>query len=332
MPELRKDPIIGRWVIISTERGQRPSDWSGEKNDKSGGFCPFCPGNEDKTPPEIFSFRQKSTEPNSSGWDLRVVSNKFPALQIEGELKRRGKGVYDLMNGIGAHEVIIESPDHYREFNDYTIDQIEMILLAYQSRILDLKKDSRFKYILIFKNQGRAAGSSLEHSHSQLIATPIVPKNVLEELAGAKRHFDIKERCIFCDIIRQENESDERVVALTENYISITPFAARFPYEVWILPRSHSSHFENLDRQKYRELAGLMKDILSRLSKALDAPPYNFIIHSAPIQNGDMEEYHWHIEIIPKLTKVAGFEWGSGFYINPTPPETACAHLRKVSF
>ncbi|KAA3612271.1 MAG: galactose-1-phosphate uridylyltransferase [Calditrichaeota bacterium] len=332
MPELRKDPIVGRWVIISTERGQRPSDWPGENDDKLGGFCPFCPGNEDKTPAEIFSIRPKSLEPNSSGWDLRVVPNKFPALQIEGELRRRGKGVYDLMNGIGAHEVIIETPDHYREFNDYSIEQIEKILLAYQSRILDLKKDKRFKYILIFKNHGRSAGASLEHSHSQLIATPIVPKNVLEELHGAKRHFDLKERCIFCDIIRQESESDKRVVVQTDNFIAITPFAARFPYEVWILPQAHSSHFESVEKSHYLELAGMMKDILTRLNKALDSPPYNFVIHTSPIQDGNLDEYHWHIEVIPKLTKIAGFEWGSGFYINPTPPEIACEHLRKVGF
>ncbi len=332
MPELRKDPIIGRWVIISTERGQRPSDWPGESKEKLGGFCPFCPGNEDKTPPEIFSIRPKSMEANTTGWQLRVVPNKFPALQIEGELQRRGRGVYDLMNGIGAHEVIIETPDHYREFNDYSIEQIENVLLAYQSRILDLKKDKRFKYILIFKNHGRSAGASLEHSHSQLIVTPIVPKNVLEELDGAKRHFNLKERCIFCDIIRQEIDSDKRVVTQTDNFIAITPFAARFPYEVWILPQGHSSHFENVERNHYTELAAMLKDVLSRLSKALEAPPYNFVIHTSPIQDGDLDEYHWHIEVIPKLTKVAGFEWGSGFYINPTPPETACAHLRKVGF
>lgn len=328
MPELRKDPIVGRWVIISSDRGKRPTDWHGESAKKIEGFCPFCPGNEDKTPGEILAVRHNNSVANSSGWQIRVVPNKFPALQIEGELTRRGEGLYDLMNGIGAHEVIIETAEHTKTFSDFDEAHVEKLLSIFKARIEDLRNDARFKYILVFKNHGVAAGASLEHSHSQLIATPILPNRVVEELEGAKKHFELKERCIFCDIIYQELAFGKRVILQTEEFVALTPFAARFPYEMWILPKKHCSHFENMESHRYSDLAVVLKDVLARLNKALNAPPYNFVIHSSPIQEPAARDYHWHIEIIPKLTKIAGFEWGSGFYINPVPPERSATHIR----
>ncbi|RMD95408.1 MAG: galactose-1-phosphate uridylyltransferase [Calditrichaeota bacterium] len=329
MPELRKDPIIGRWVIISTERGKRPSDWQLERQDRIGGFCPFCPGNEDKTPPEILALRPNHSEPNTSGWSIRVVPNKFPALQIEGDLNRRGDGLYDLMNGVGAHEVIIETPEHEREFADYEAAHIENILKVFRDRIVDLRNDERFKYILVFKNHGRAAGASLEHSHSQLIATPILPKRVVEELQGASKHYQLKERCIFCDLIYQEMDANKRIISQSQDYLAIAPFASRFPYEAWILPKKHYSHYERMEDRQYGKLAYILKDVLQRINRTLDAPPFNFILHSTPIQQPDAVDYHWHIEVIPKLTKIAGFEWGAGFYINPVPPEDAAFELQE---
>ena len=291
-------------------------------------FCPFCPGNEDKTPQEIVAVRDGSTEANTPGWQIRVVPNKFPALQIEGELRRRGEGLYDLMSGIGAHEVIIETPEHTKAFADYDDAHIEQILKIFKARIDDLRNDIRFKYVLVFKNHGVAAGASLEHSHSQLIATPILPKRVIEELEGARSHYERKERCIYCDIIYQELSFSKRVIIQNDSFVVISPFAARFPYEMWILPKTHVSHFENMEMHRYRDLSVILKDALFRLNKALDSPPYNFVIHSSPIQEPPAVEYHWHMEIIPKLTKIAGFEWGSGFYINPVSPEVSAAHLR----
>ena len=332
MPELRKDPITNRWVIISTERGKRPSDWPALPKARKDGFCPFCPGNEDKTPPEITAIRPNDSQPNESGWSVRVVPNKFPALQIEGELNRRGEGFYDLMNGVGAHEVIIESTSHLAELSDLSVDHIKNVFSIFRQRILDLKNDSRFKYILIFKNYGVSAGASLEHSHSQLIATPIIPKRVIEELDGARKHFELKERCIYCDIIRQEIHSGKRVVVEREDYISVAPFAPRFPYETWLLPTTHYSHFEAIESDEYEGLAIALKETLLRINKALNSPHYNFILHTSPIQEAPLPEYHWHIEIIPKLTKIAGFEWGSGFYINSTPPEDAARNLRELEF
>lgn len=330
MPELRKDPIIGRWVIISTERGKRPMDFKREKREAVGGFCPFCPGNEDKTPPEVLAFRDPLSTPNAPGWKIRVVPNKFPALQIEGELDKRGNGIYDMMRGVGAHEVLIESADHAKSLACLPDDHIERIFWALRDRSVDLNKDPRFKYVLIFKNWGEEAGASLEHSHIQLIATPIIPKRAMEELGGAKFHFQLKERCIFCDIIKQEAEVGKRIVYSNDHFIAITPYASRFPFETWILPLEHISAFEKTNTEYFSALADIMKTVLQRMDKVLDEPPYNFIIHTSPCKTPDLEYYHWHIEIMPKLTRVAGFEWGSGFYINPTPPEDAAQILSDL--
>ncbi len=330
MSELRKDPIVGRWVIISTQRGKRPSDWGNEPMLKGGGFCPFCPGNEEKTPPEIVAIRPITAQRDVPGWQIRVVPNKFPALQIEGELEPKGYGNYDMMNGIGAHEVIIETPNHATDLSELPDSHMRDVMLIYRDRVLDLKKDMRFKYILVFKNQGVAAGASLEHSHSQLIATPIIPKRVSEELQGSRDFYRHKERCIYCDIVQQEINTNLRIVHESEHFLTIEPFAPRFPFETWILPLKHYSHFEQMPDFMYGELAKTLKDALWRVNATLGFPPFNFIVHSSPVQEPMLPEYHWHIEIIPKLTKIAGFEWGSGFYINPTPPELAAEHLRNV--
>ena len=330
MPELRKDPIIGRWVIISTERGKRPTDFPSSAKTREPRLCPFCTTNEGSTPPEVFAIRQNGSQPNTPGWSLRVVPNKFPALKIEGDLNREGVGIFDRMNGVGAHEVIIETPDHMKDMVDLGFEDLKNVIRAFRERIIDLKKDPRFKYILVFKNQGEAAGASLEHSHSQLIATPILPKRVLEEIEGASQYFEYKERCIYCDIIRQEIQENVRVVAVNDMFVTVEPFASRFPFETWILPRYHESSFETIRGDAVSQLVLIMKETLRRLQIALNDPPYNMMIHTAPVDDRNKKEYHWHVEIIPKLVKVAGFEWGSGFYINPTTPEDATKYLREV--
>ncbi len=330
MPELRKDPVIGRWVIISTERGKRPHDFRPTPEPQKSGFCPFCPGNEDKTPPEIFAIREPGTAPNTPGWTLRVVPNKYPALRVEGDLNRRGEGIYDVMNGVGAHEVIIETPHHDKKLADLDISQIHNILKVYRDRITDLRNDVRLKYVLVFKNQGFEAGASLQHSHSQLIATPILPKTVIEEMNGALNYYKYKERCIFCDIVREEIKDQVRLVYEEEHFIAIEPFAPRFPFETWILPKNHASHYEHSSDELLRHLAITLKLVLQKLEKALQNPPYNFIIHTSPMQDGPLQHYHWHVEIMPKLTRVAGFERGTGFYINSTSPEDAARYLKTI--
>ncbi|KPJ61369.1 MAG: galactose-1-phosphate uridylyltransferase [Latescibacteria bacterium DG_63] len=331
MPELRRDPVIGRWVIISTERGRKPLGVAAPEPRKQTGFCPFCEGNEDKTPQEVFAFRAPSTRPDSPGWTVRVVPNKFPALQIEGGLNRRADGMYDKMNGIGAHEVIIETPDHSKETSQLSVENVRRVLSAFRERILDLKKDGRFRHILVFKNHGEPAGASLEHSHSQLIATPIIPKRVAEELDGAKQHYDLKERCVFCDIMQQETADGKRIVIENDEFVAFAPFAARFPFETWILPRVHGAAFESIEEVHLTLLADTLKKTLMRINIALNNPSYNYILHSAPCKTPELEYYHWHIEIMPRLTRVAGFEWGTGFYINPTSPEDAAEFLGQIS-
>ena len=247
MPELRRDPIHGRWVIISTERGRRPSDFVTEERRPIGGFCPLCEGNEDKTPPEVLAFRDNGTPPNTPGWTLRVVPNKFPALRIEGELNREGEGIYDKMNGLGAHEVVIETPQHDETLATLPLKAVKNVLWAYRERIIDLRRDQRLRYVLVFKNHGVAAGASLEHSHSQIIALPIVPKRVSEEIEGAKNYFNYKDRCVFCDIIRQELQQKSRIINENQDFLSVAPFASRFPFETWILPKIHHPSFEHME-------------------------------------------------------------------------------------
>lgn len=330
MPDLRKDPITGRWVIIATDRARRPADFARERVVPTGGrICPFCPGHESKTTPEILAYRGEGA-PNSAGWSLRVVPNKFPALRVEGELDRQGKGLYDRMNGIGAHEVIIETPDHNSSLAEMPEKQVGDVFFAVRDRINDLKRDRRLRSIMVFKNHGEAAGATLEHPHSQLIALPIVPKRVQEELDGALRYYQFRERCIFCDILQQELESRERIIFETDHFLAIAPYASRFPFETWIVPRRHGAHFSDVEDPVIQNLGWAMRTVLRKIDKALEQPPFNAIIHSAPVQDGPLDHYHWHIEIIPKLTKVAGFEWGTGFYINPTPPEEAARFLREI--
>ncbi|MGA2690626.1 MAG: galactose-1-phosphate uridylyltransferase [Candidatus Korobacteraceae bacterium] len=330
VPELRKDPIIGRWVIISTDRAKRPSEFAREPAKSKNGFCPFCVGSESKTPPEVLAYRPNGASPNTEGWTVRVVPNKFPALGIEGNLNRQAEGMFDKMNGIGAHEVIVETPDHDLTLGNLSEKRIEDVLWAYRDRIVDLKKDRRFKYILIFKNHGQLAGATLDHSHGQLIALPIVPKHVVEELEGSKQYFIYKERCVFCDIIRQETEAGVRIVAENDSFLTLAPYAPRFPFETWILPKRHESAFENSSSHVYEGLAKALKNLLMRADKVLDNPAYNLVVHTAPVQEAAMDYYHWHIEFMPRLTKIAGFEWGTGFYQNPTPPEEAAKYLREA--
>jgi UDPglucose--hexose-1-phosphate uridylyltransferase len=330
MPELRRDPIHGRWVIISTERGRRPSDFVTEERRPIGGFCPLCEGNEDKTPPEIIAFRENGTPPNTPGWTLRVVPNKFPALRTEGELNREGEGIYDKMNGIGAHEVVIETPLHYETIATLPLKAVKDVLWAYRERMTDLRRDQRFRYVLVFKNHGVAAGASLEHSHSQIIALPIVPRRVVEEMEGAQNYFHYKERCVFCDIIRQELQQKNRLIIENQAFLSIAPFASRFPFETWILPKTHYPVFEHMEPPLYEQAAQILSETLHRLRQVLNDPPYNYIIHTSSFSDLENDQYHWHFEIMPKLTKLAGFEWGTGFYINPTPPEEAAQYLREA--
>ncbi len=330
MSELRKDPVVDRWVIIARERGKRPSDFAGFAGKSSKGFCPFCPGNEDVVPPEVLAYRKPGSKPNGPGWRLRVVPNKFPALKDEEQLSKHGDGMYDMMNGVGLHEVIIETPDHELTLSTMPTYGVEDVLWAYRDRLEALAEDERFQSVIIFKNQGMAAGATLEHSHSQLIALPIIPKQIKEELVGAKKYFDYKERCIFCDMVDQELSQESRLVGKNQDYVAFCPYAPRFPFEVWIMPRKHGASYRKTSKEHIESLSIILSETLKRLDTVLDVPPYNFVLHSAPFRQDVDTYFHWHLEIMPKLTRIAGFEWGSGFHINPTPPEESAKYLREA--
>jgi len=328
MPELRKDPITGRWVIISSERIIRPAQINFKNIETPKKFCPFCEGNEKYSPNEIFAISKNPREKDTPGWEVRVIPNKFPALKVEGELNKRGIGLYDMMNGIGAHEIIIETPNHNLRMSQMPVNQIKKVIQTYLARMQDLKKDIRFEYALIFKNHGQEAGATISHSHSQLIAFPVIPKRVQEEKDGAKKYYEYRDRCIYCDIIAQELYYQKRIIIDEKNFLAIAPFASRQPFETWIIPKNHKAEFLNITEEEIESLAHVLLETLKKLDTSLLNPPFNFVLHTSGYKDITNDFYHWHIEIIPKLTKMAGFEWGSGFYINPTPPEEAVKFLK----
>lgn len=339
MSELRWDPLKNNWTIITQGRSRRPQDFIQQRSQVEMASCPFCNGNEAKTPPEIYAYRPNTSKANQPGWQVRVIPNKFPALRIEGELNNQAEGLYDRMNGIGAHEVIIEHPDHERSMADLTAEEIAEVLKAFRTRMLDLRNDSRFRYLFVFKNYGVEAAANVPHSHSQLIAVPLIPPLVANELAACREHFERKQRCLICDLLSQERNSKERVVRDDGNFLVYAPFASSVPFELMIAPLDHSHDYTLQTDQQLLLLADTLRDTLRRLRTVLRDPPYSFILHSAPpmhLRWGRPDywaslpaDYHWHIEIAPKLTRVAGFEWGSGFQINPTPPEEAAEFLRN---
>lgn len=338
MSELRHDPIQRRWVIISTERGLRPMDLQpvAQPVAQPQSTCPFCRGQERHTPPEI----ARVGDGNGS-WDARVVPNKFPALGIEGDIDRRAVGQFDRMNGIGAHEVVIETPDHATDLAETPLGRFAAVLRLYRDRLADLMRDPRLRFVIVFKNHGDAAGASLSHPHSQIIATPVTPLAVAAELQAAREHYNVKERCLFCDIMHQELAEQRRVVVADADFVTIAPYASRNPFEMMLMPRRHAHDFSRCDDAMLLALACHFREVLRRMKAALGDVPYNFILHTAPnsIHSVDVRgdywktlhlDWHWHFEILPRLTRVAGFEWGTGFYINPTAPEDAARYLREV--
>lgn len=342
MSELRHDPLSKRWVIIATERSRRPEDYGlVPESVPDPKFCPFCAGHEDKTPHEILALRPPGSAPNGPGWSVRVIPNKYPALAIEGVLERKGVGLYDRMRGIGAHEVVVESPSHTLHMADMEQAALEGVLGVCQDRVRDLMRDPRFKYVLLFKNHGASAGASLPHPHLQLIATPVTPRAIAVELESARDHYHLKERCMFCDLVEQELRDKERIVTQDDDHVVMAPYASRFPFELMVIPRRHRHSFVEEPKPALAALARTLKDTMGRLKSVLNDPPFNFVFHTAPNTETLVRrreywdtlpvDWHWHIEILPRLTRVAGFEWGSGFYINPTSPEDAASFLRDAA-
>jgi UDPglucose--hexose-1-phosphate uridylyltransferase len=334
MPEFRKDPIVDRWVIIAKERAGRPQELEPAPRVHRSGPCPFCAGNEAQTTPEVLAFREPGSSANTPGWRVRVVPNRFPALQLDGAPDPRRDGIYDSLCGVGVHEVIIESPDHLLSSADLPVDHLREVLLAYRERLIAAKLDPRLRYGMVFKNTGAAAGASIEHVHSQFMAMPLAPTKIREELDALLAFHRAHGRCLICDIVAHELACRERIVLDTPAFVAFCPFASSFPFETCIVTKEHGSRFESLTDSGAGELAGVLKEVIGRIEAVLHRPAYNYMIHTAPFDTQDVGHYHWRIEVTPRLTNIAGFEWGTGFNINPAPPEEAAEFLRsaKVDF
>ena len=331
MPELRKDPMMRRWVVMAPDRAKRPMQSVQTPVSVGTDFDPFAEGNEASTPPEILAFRNPDSVANGPGWRVRVVPNKYPALQFEASLEISREGIYEMMNGLGTHEVIIECPHNETNLSRLGVDNVREVMAAYRDRMIDLKRDRRLAHALIFKNNGILAGASLPHSHSQLIASPVVPIAIWEEIQGALEYFNNQRRSIFDEMILQEVATGTRMVLDSPGFVAFCPYASRFPFETWVLPKEQCSHFENIRPESIDELGYVMKTVLGKQERVLDDPPYNYVLHSAPFDQLELPHFRWHFEIFPRLTRVAGFEWGSGFYINPVFPEDAAKRLRDAT-
>jgi len=333
MSELRKDPASGRWVVIATERGKRPHDFVLPETEKVNDDCPFCPGNESMTPPEIFAAGRKAeSPPDSEGWQVRAIPNKFPALSMEAGMPRHfNDEVFPIRAGVGVHEVIVETPDHDATFGQYSNEQLRMIMDAILCRYRALKRNGYLHYVQIFKNVGRTAGASLEHNHWQLIGIPLVPVQLEQELRVAAKHWGDHGRCVYCSMLEEELKACERVVESNDKFAAFCPFASRFPYEVMVLPCNHRAGLELLNEEEAYGLGLMLSRVVRRLERAFDNLPYNIVFHTAPWAGLHEDYYHFHVEIIPRLTVIAGFEFGTGFFINPTAPELAADTLKRVS-
>ncbi|MDQ7825240.1 MAG: galactose-1-phosphate uridylyltransferase [Candidatus Eremiobacteraeota bacterium] len=332
MPELRLNIATNDWVIIATERARRPHEFiKGNKEERHCppflATCPFCTGAEaEQTCKDIASIKD-----HEGNWLVRSVPNKFPALSFTGEPETIDKGVYHTMNGVGAHEVIIESPVHNLTTAHYRTSHLEKIIEMYKARYLDLSRDPRLAHIIIFKNHGEGAGTSLEHPHSQIVATPIVPTQVMGRLRSAREYHGKNGECVFCRMAAEELKAKKRIVAENAHFVTIEPYASFSPFHTWILPKKHRSSFGQIAKEEIKGLAAILKDILARFYYGVGDPDYNYCIRSSPLAEKEDEYFHWYIAIVPRISRPAGFEMGSGMFINTSLPEECARFLRDVA-
>ncbi|MCP4154742.1 MAG: galactose-1-phosphate uridylyltransferase [bacterium] len=325
MPELRKDILTGAWVVVSPERSDRPQYLQDMGKKLSTEQCPFCEGNEAMTPPEVYAQREAGSEVDGPGWTLRVIPNKYPALRSEGELSDNKNDLFHSVNGIGEHEVVIETLSHTKGMDELSLEEVFTIFSVFRRRILDLKKDGRIKFIQVFKNHGRKAGATIPHPHSQIVAMPVVPARVEGKLKTAETYYHEKKRCVFCDIIREERENRHRVLVENDGFVVFSPFAARLPFEMVIYPKKHAAFFEENNDSDLELLVSVFRETIGRMNRALGKPAYNLVLHTAPVhlKESEREYFHWHLEIVPVISGTGGFELGTHTYINPTSPEEA---------
>jgi UDPglucose--hexose-1-phosphate uridylyltransferase len=335
MSQMRKDIFTGRWVIVAETDTVHPSYLRFKSFARDSAFCPFCESNEASTPPEVFAIRRPGSTANTPGWSVRVVPNSLPQLRIEGDLGRRGEGFHDMMNGVGAHEIVAETPRHDRALQELEPAEICDVIRAYVARINDLERDPRMRSVLVFKNHGEEAGAhTIFHSISHLMALPVTPRNIKTKLITARDYYRQKERCLYCDVLQQELKSGRRLVTENDDFAAFTPFASRFPFEICIMPKSHSSAFSRITPSQIENFSRILREVLRKLDKTLGGLPYNLSLQDRPFlrpRKGYWEtiedDYHWHLEILPQISRSTGFEWASGFFYNPVPPEIAARCL-----
>ena len=330
MPELRQNVATREWVVIATERAKRPEDFADPKRAPTSSrpervaTCPFCPGNEAMTPPALL------TVDSGGAWAIRVFENKFPALSTAASIQRTLHGIERRMTGFGIHEVIVESPRHNVTMALQTDASVAQTLATLRRRGEEAAKDERVQLTIYFKNHGAAAGTSLEHPHCQMISVPVVPYAVRTRLQDALAYFDEHGSCVFCDMWRQELSAGARVVIEGRHFVSFLPFAAYSPFHLWVVPKRHMPLYTQIDDIETEDLATVLRGTLSRLYHGLGDPDFNFVIRTAPTREGQAYSFHWYVSIVPKVTKSAGFELGSGMFINTSLPEESARFLREV--
>jgi UDPglucose--hexose-1-phosphate uridylyltransferase len=332
VPQLRQDIITGRWVAVATERAKRPDSFTQAAKEvvPANAVCPFCEGHEAMTPPEVLAYRADGLAPNTPGWSVRVVPNLYAAFKLEAEGQRRVNGLFPLDDAVGACEVLISSPDHTTSTPGLPLAQVQQIVRSYHDRMAAHAKNPKLEYVIILYNHGRPAGASLEHPHSQLYAIALVPPVAQEELVGARRFRQSHGVCVFCRLVEEEARARERVVLETEEFLVYAPFASRVPFETWIVPKRHRSRFLDTAPGERDALAEALRVTLGKLQRGLNDPPYNYFLHSAPLKGDHEASYHWHIEILPKLSIWAAFELGTGVLITVARPEDAAAFLKAA--
>lgn len=316
--------MTDRWIVFAPERGVRPSDFITISREAEAGPCPFCPGEEALTPPAIHTVPGKG-----DGWQVRVIPNRFPAVVVEDPLVRSAVGPYDRVSGFGAHEVIVECPAHGPSIWELPDEERSEVLRVYRDRLSDLGNDRRLRWAMVFKNRGAEAGATLIHEHSQLVALPMIPREPLARLEGAAAYYARTERCVHCDVMAFEQKEGVRVVGESRFFLAFCPYASRAPFETWILPKQHASHYAGITERELADLSSLLGRVLRRMDGVLEQPSINWMLHSAPLQEREGPSFHWHLEIVPATQRMGGFEWGAGFFINPTLPEEAARFLAE---
>jgi UDPglucose--hexose-1-phosphate uridylyltransferase len=329
MTELRLNAITRDWVIISTERAKRPDEFAKMQKEtvvlpSYSPTCPFCLQNEHLTGVESYRLS------DHRGWRVRAVVNKYPALSPMGKVVRTVEGINRSLSGVGFHEVIIEHPRHDLATALMEIEDVANIIKVYRQRYAEIRHDPRISTIILFKNHGKGAGTSLEHPHSQLAAAPIVPYQLRIRLQEAIRYFDDTGECIFCRTLKDEMMVGERVIVESEHFVAFIPYAALSPFHTWIFPRRHSSSFDEITEEEILDLAKTLKTVLAKLYYGVNNPDYNYTIRSIPTAEERTDYFHWYIAIVPRTSLQAGFELGSGMYINTALPEESASFLRSV--